>query len=99
MAFFAERVGSALDCEFASLTVAKKSRFWAVGTLIDLVALYGRGDDDDAAAVVIGLTGTEVPHYHYFLYRMSRASQARVEAKRRTHRLVPEPANSEGAEG
>lgn len=95
MAFFAERV----DCEFASLTVAKieQTRPWVA--VIDLIALYGRGDDDDAAAVVIGLTGTGVPHYHYFLYRMSRASQARVEAKRRTHRLVPEPANSEGAEG
>ena len=71
-----------------------------------VVVLYGRGDDDEGqkdAAVVIGLTGTGVPTAGCFLYRMSRASQAVSAtryAKRRTHnRLVPEPANSEGAEG
>ena len=53
--------------------MAKKSRPWV--PVIDLISLYGRGDDDDAASVVIGLTGTGVPTYHYFLYRMSRASQ------------------------
>jgi hypothetical protein len=48
-----------------------------------LIALCGRGDDDDDVGVVIGLTGTGVPHYHYFLYRMSRTSQGVAAARRR----------------
>ena len=98
---FAERVGSDYSAS-ASLTVAKEKQTLAWWCPDRRIALYGRGDDDDAA-VVIGLTGTGVPTAGCFLYRMSRASQAVSAtryAKRRTHnRLVPEPANSEGAEG
>lgn len=108
MAFFAERVGFGLDCErvYESHGGERNGRpwWWCPDRLI---ALYGRGDDDDDAGVVIGLTGTGVPHYHYFLVqnvsdepRRRCRCRCRSEAKRRTHnRLVPEPANSEGAEG
>jgi hypothetical protein len=47
--------------------------------------------------MVIGCEGTG-GSYHYFLYRMSRASQA-VSAVDGRDRLVPEPASSEDAEG
>ena len=70
--FPAERVGS--DCT-ASLTVANKGRQTDPGALMDRTALYGRGDDDDAALEVIGLTGTGVPTTT-FCTAMSRVSQA-----------------------
>ena len=60
--FPAERVGSDWTARLrASLTVANKGRQTDPGALMDRTALYGRGDDDDAALEVIGLTGTGVP--------------------------------------
>ena len=86
----------------ASLTVAKKSRPWCPDGLLEI---YGRGDDDDAV-VVIGLTGTGVLNFLplFFVQTTECLGRAKpplplVDAKRRSHRLVPEPANSEGAEG
>ena len=58
---FRRTSGIGLDCESASLTVANKSRQADPDALIDGIALYGRGDDDDAALEVIGLTRTGVP--------------------------------------
>lgn len=60
--FPAERVGSDWTARLrASLTVANKGGQADPGALMDRIALYGRGDDDDAALEVIGLTGTGVP--------------------------------------
>lgn len=87
MAFFAERVGFGLECErvceFSRWRRNGRPWWWCPDRLI---ALYGRGDDDDDAGVVIGLTGTGVPHYHYFLYRMSRTSQGVAAAAARRRR-------------
>ena len=94
----AERVGSHGTVR---LTVAKKIRPWCPDRLL---ALYGRGDDDDGqrdAARSSDSQETGVPTTSFCTECLGRAkpSLPLVEAKRRTHRLVPEPASSEGAEG
>lgn len=63
MAFSRRTSGIGLDCETARLTSRWRTKADTTdpGALIDRIALYGRGDDDDAALEVIGLTGTGVP--------------------------------------